>query len=500
MGGSRYKPLRNSQFKTHALAYSFVGIQTLFLATNFPVLYWNCACLITNSGADDLFEKSLKEQVKDEYDEEIVDIYEPEDTDEYVYEDAPDRSCKKKKKVKTVNFGKIATAIGQFQAVGIALTPPDINQSSYTFSPDNEANTIICGLYGLTRISADYVSQIIANRPYISIEDFMSKVKSNKTQMLSLIKCGAFDSIYPDRMDLLNQYVASIAGTKNKLTLANVPMLISYDVLPEECEPYVKLYSYNKFLRKNLDKDTGIITIPTQKAADFYCENFDVDKLLNANSITLKNWEKQYKKSMEPFTAFIKSEEDFLLSELNRKIVKQQYDLDVGGNISHGEMEAMSFYYHEHELANINRYHYNISRFEDIPEEPQVEHIITTKDGKEIPIYRLFYLAGTVIDKNKIKNSISLLTTDGVVTVKIWKNQYAKYDKQISVVGDDGKKHVMEKSWFKRGTLLYFQGIRRGNSFIPKAYKNSPQRVPIMKILEVNGEDFTFTNKRFDEE
>lgn len=419
--------------------------------------------------------------------------------DEYVYEDAPDRSCKKKKKVKTINFGKIATAIGQFQNAGIVLTPPDINQSSYTFSPDSSHNRIVCGLYGLTRVSADLVSQIIANRPYTSVEDFMSKVKTNKTQMLSLIKCGAFDSLYSDRMALLNEYVASIAGTKSKLTLANVPMLINYEVLPDECEPYLKLFSYNKFLRKSLNKDSGIITIPTEKAMEFYCDNFDVDKLLDANSIMLKDWEKQYKKKMEPFSAFLKDEGDVLLSELNRKIVKQQFDLDVGGNISHCEMEAMSFYYHEHELAHINRAMYGISRFEDIPEDPQVEYTVHTKDGKEIPLYRLFYIAGTVIDKNKLKNSISLLTPDGVVTVKIWKNQYAKYDKQISIVGDDGKKHVMERSWFKRGTLLYFQGIRRGNSFIPKSYKNSPRKVPIMKIIEVDNDEIAFTDKRFDE-
>ena len=99
-----------------------------------------------------------------------------------------------------------------------------------------------------------------------------------------------------------------------------------------------------------------------------------------------------------------------------------------------------------------------------------------------------------------MKNSITLLTPDGVVIVKIWKNQYAKYDKQISIIGDDGKKKIMERSWFKRGTLLFLQGIRRGNSFIPKAYKGSPYRVPIMKILEVNDDGtMVFTNKRFDE-
>ena len=36
------------------------------------------------------------------------------------------------------------------------------------------------------------------------------------------------------------------------------------------------------------------------------------------------------------------------------------------------EMEALCFYYHEHELKNINRARYGISNFFDLPEEPML--------------------------------------------------------------------------------------------------------------------------------
>ena len=42
--------------KPHGLAYSFVGIQTLYLATNFPEVFWNCACLIVNAGGAELMD------------------------------------------------------------------------------------------------------------------------------------------------------------------------------------------------------------------------------------------------------------------------------------------------------------------------------------------------------------------------------------------------------------------------------------------------------------
>ena len=47
----------------HSLPYSFVGIQTLVLAATFPDIYWNCACLIVNSGGiEDVIEEDDIEQ------------------------------------------------------------------------------------------------------------------------------------------------------------------------------------------------------------------------------------------------------------------------------------------------------------------------------------------------------------------------------------------------------------------------------------------------------
>lgn len=492
--------------RAHCTSYSLVALQEMNLAYKYPIIFWNTANLIVDSAGMSETEEGDEETLVVEFEdaeepqEELVDIYEPEEWEEYEYEDLPDHSAKKKKKTKSINFGKIATAIGKFQSEGIKIAPPDINRSGFTFTPIVETNTIVSGLRNLTRISADLVNTIISNRPYTSLDDFLSKVKVNKTQMLNLIKSGAFDSLYPDRMKLLNEYVGRIAGTKGNLTLANIPMLIKYDVMPEGSETYVKIYQYNKFLRKHLDKTTGIITF-TEKALDFYMNNFDPDLLLTENTIMEKVWEKQYKKTVEPLASFIKESKEDLLRLLNQKIVEEQFDLNVGGNISHCEMEAMSFYYHPHELATLNREKYEVMSFEELPENPPVAREVRAKDGKVIPIYELTCIAGTVIDKNKMKNSISLLTTDGVVNVKIWKNQYAKYDKQISEIGEDGKKKVRERSWFKRGTLLYLQGVRRGNSFIPKSHKGSRHKIPIMKIIDVNDNgDIIYTDKRYDEQ
>lgn len=187
--------------RPHALAYSFVGIQTLYLATNFPQIFWNCACLIVNAGGTELL---LQIEDNDEDDEEET-----------------------KKKNKTNAYGKIARAIGESKSNGITILPPNINESDLIFKPDLQHNAILYGMKGLTRVGTDLVYQIFKNRPYTSIEDFLTKVKVNKTQMISLIKSGAFDRLYNNnRIEAMNYYLSLIADKKKRITLQNMNMLI----------------------------------------------------------------------------------------------------------------------------------------------------------------------------------------------------------------------------------------------------------------------------------
>ena len=139
------------------------------------------------------------------------------------------------------------------------------------------------------------------------------------------------------------------------------------------------------------------------------------------------------------------------------------------GNLSKWEMDAVSFYSHEHELANLRKDLYEITDFSNIPENPVVERIIPIK-GKQIPILKLFRICGTVLDRDKSKKTVTLLTTSGVVTVKIYGGIFSNYDKQISERGTDGKKHVIRKSEFSRGNKIIVCGVRDGDSFRAKKY------------------------------
>ena len=196
---------------SHTLAYSLIGLQELNLAYKYPIILWDCACLITDSGGA---EKEDEEEVEEEIVEEIYDssigVFEEEEEEEEIEEE--EVKSVKKKTNKAVNYGKISTAIGKMKSSGINIVATDINKSKYTFSPDVEGEKIIYGLSGITRVGDDIVRQIIDNRPYKDIPDFLEKVKVNKPQMVNLIKSGAFDGLYGnDRIAAMDCYIDLIA-------------------------------------------------------------------------------------------------------------------------------------------------------------------------------------------------------------------------------------------------------------------------------------------------
>lgn len=445
------KPQMSYSFSmVHATLYTFIGIQTLVLATKFPVIYWNTACLIVNSQSleEELIEKEVEE-----------DENEGEENNE-----------KKKKKQKTVNYGKVSSAIGKIKEKGVIVSPPDINHSGFTFSPDEENNIIRFGLRGITKVGEEIVHEIIANRPYSSIDDFLSKVKLNKTQMVNLIKSGAFDS-FGKRADLLRDYIYKISDTKKRITLQNMKMLIDFGLIPEEYDFDRRIYNFNKYLKKmKLDEFYGLDNI----AFNFFEKNFDIDLLEPGDTesgfvILQERWDKLYKKSQDHIRPYIQKNSQYLLEEVNKRITKDVWDKYCGGTVSKWEMESVSCYFHPHELEDV----VGFSDFFELSENPEIDRIITMK-GKQIPLFKIHRICGTVLDRDKLKKTVTILTTTGVVNVRIFGDVFAYYDKQISERGADGVKHVIEKSIFARGNKIAICGVRRGNDFTAKKYKSTP--------------------------
>ena len=445
----------------HALAYSFVGMQTLYLATNFNPIYWNTACLIVNSGA--------LEQGEDE----------------------------------STNYTKIAKAIGAIREAGIKVSLADINNSGFGFKPDVENNEILFGLKGLVNVGDDLVKSIIDNRPYASPKDFLQKVKPNKQAMIALIKGGAFDKML-DRKLCMAWYIWETCDKKSRLTLQNLNGLMSRNLVPnntKELQDAKRIYEFTRYLKyiTKLDpcKYNGMYSL--DERAISFLQEMEYDDLMETDNlawfIKIKDWDKVYQSYMNTFRTWINSDKDNILKKLNQAIFLEDWNKYASGNISSWEMEALCFYYHEHELANINKSKYGISSILNIPDEPVVDRSFE-KNGRTINIFKLYKICGTCIAKNKDRSTVSLLTPDGVIEVKFRKEYFTLFDKQISQKDADGVKHVVERSWFNKGSMIIVQGIKLNDVFVAKKY-NSSQGHQLYKIDSIDEDgDIVIRNER----
>jgi DNA polymerase-3 subunit alpha len=458
----------------HALAYSFIGFQTAYAATRWNPIYWNTANLIVNSA-------SL------ESDEELDDEAKEGQTD----------------------YAKLAKALGDIISAGINVSLVDINKSQFSFKPDVENNQILFGMKALSGINSETIEQIIANRPYANTADFMARCPLNKTQMISLIKAGAFDKLEADwgkevgvhpRIVTMAYYLSKASEPKSKLNLQNFSTLLARGLVPESLDFERKVFEFNKYLKANTK--VGQYFVFNDICSSFYEKHFNMEHLEVINGLTCikqKTWDKIYQKEMDGAREWLKEHQDEVLNELNAQLFLDAWEKYAKGNLSSWEMESLCFYYHDHELANVDTVKYGISNFFSLPDEPEVEYYFT-RNGKQVPIWKTHKIIGTVIAKNDNKATISLLTPTGVVNVKFTKEYYANYKKQLSEKQEDGTKKVTEKGWFKRGTMLMLTGFRRGDQFVTKTYKHTPTHQLYKIELENNGRDMILTHERKDAE
>ena len=484
--------------QSHTLAYSLIALQEMNLAHRFPIIFWDCACLTSDAGGAEKEENEEENNtscVEEEYIPFIEDFIENSDDEDDDDEDEEETTkVKKKKTTKTTNYGKISAAIGKMKSSGVIVSPPDINKSTYIFSPDVEKNEIRYGMSGIVKVGEDVIRQILNNRPYSSIEDFLSKVKVNKSQMVNLIKAGAFDSLYiEDRIDIMKKYIALISEPKKTLNLRNMQKLIEFDLLPEKFDFNKRVFNYNKYLKK---LKVGEYFKLDNIAFEFYEKNFDMDLLAAADTesgfeISATKWKKIYDSQMLAPKEYIKKNLDELLKKFNQILFDNLWDKYCTGTISKWEMDSVSYYSHEHELSKTKKQVYDCVDFFELNEEPEIDRIISIK-GKQVPLFKIVRIMGTVLDRDKNKKSVTILTTSGVVTVKIYGEVFAHYDKQISELGADGKKHVKEHSFFKRGQKIIVTGIRRGDQFFAKKYSKTPYHL-VELITEVDNDGFLVT-------
>lgn len=429
----------------HTTAYSLIALQEMNLNFRYPSIYWATACLTVNSGGAD--EESGG----------------------------------------TTNYGKLSAAIGRIKRQGINVELPLINKAKFSFTPDNENNTILYGLKGISDVGDDIINRIISNRPYNSLQDFLNKVNPGKTQAIALIKAGCFDKLEENksRTELLYEYLDTLIPRKSKLTLANVNGLINYNVLPKNKSKFIYLFNFNKYLKLSKKNDRYYLD---ERAYDYFSKNFDITLLSTDKKktyIDIKTWDNLYKDKMLELKEYMTKNQDKLIDKLHTAEIQEIWNQYCAGSVSTWEMDTLGFYYHDHELLNVHHPEFQFQDFYGLSSVPVPKEYREYK-GRKLPIFELVSICGTVLDKNSYKHTITLLTPTGVVNVKCVGEQYSKYDKQLSQPNPEtGKKEVIERSWFKRGTKLIVNGWRNADQFMARS-RQSDNKYAFYKIIDTD--------------
>ena len=103
------------------------------------------------------------------------------------------------------NHDKLARYIGHCRQLGVEVLAPDVNQSARDFTVVEEG--IRFGLAGVKNVGDGAIESILQARaqedgPYEDIFDFAARIdgrRVNRRVVESLVKCGAFDSLHPNR-------------------------------------------------------------------------------------------------------------------------------------------------------------------------------------------------------------------------------------------------------------------------------------------------------------
>lgn len=470
----------------HVAAYSIIAIQQANLFTYYPEIYWNAACLSIDAGANQ--EEDLEDLIKLGYIKPSMEIFEleEEEVDEYGI---------KQVKTTAIDRGKVAYAISSFQKT-IEVEAPEINTSGFGFMPDLKHNTITCGFKIVGRIGDQLINNIIFNRPYVSFDDFIDRVNISKDRVVNLIKAGVFRHIDDrSRMELLEYYVRERSDLKKRLTLQNLQMLIKYDLIPkDQFDAEIRLFNWIKYVRKT-KHDTYFIL--DERALNFYEKILDQSRLVYQ---TIKNEyttlvpqsyvESYYKSQIAKVRTYITQNQEELLNLLNEQLFLEEWQKYKMDNNKQGEMQSMRIYISGHELQDLEL-NIPLSEFDTMQEAEENGQFFI--DGKYFPRYFIRHIVGTVVDKNKLKRKITVLTPHGPAEIKVWKDQFAHYD-QTLLDPNSAEHKVLQESFFEIGTHLLLTGIKRGNNFILKKYRGTPVEDVLMKI-NFTDEGVTFDKK-----
>jgi len=107
------------------------------------------------------------------------------------------------------------------QRLDVRIAAPDVNRSQAVFSVDAAANTVFYALAAVKGVGRQAMDHVVAVReaggPYLSISDFAARVdprQVGKRAFENLVRAGAFDSLNPNRRQLVENADRILSGAQ----------------------------------------------------------------------------------------------------------------------------------------------------------------------------------------------------------------------------------------------------------------------------------------------
>lgn len=155
------------------------------------------------------------------------------------------------------NQTKIAEYAEECQRIGIRILPPDINNSQYDFSVEQDG--IRFGLIGIKNVGNQAIQMILDVREqggvYTDLYNFIKRVDNrvvNRRVLESLIQAGAFDQLHGTRtqkLAVLDEYIEWAHGKKREQDLKQLGLFDdNINLLPPPELPNVEDYSLEEKL------------------------------------------------------------------------------------------------------------------------------------------------------------------------------------------------------------------------------------------------------------
>lgn len=163
------------------------------------------------------------------------------------------------------NTDKVVQYLGECREEGIRISPPDINRSGPHFTVAGDS--IVFGLAAVKNVGQSAVNEIIKARDaggdFKSLVDFAKRVdmrQVNKRVMESLIKCGAFDSVYQNRAALyesLQDILEEVNRTTSESAVGQSNLFSQIESEEEELNRLiVDMRPWPEHIRLNSEKET----------------------------------------------------------------------------------------------------------------------------------------------------------------------------------------------------------------------------------------------------